>query len=759
MLLRRVIQLDQPTATRLFITADTRYRLWINGRRVADGSVQSQPYFQYYDEHDVTDHLIAGDNCIAILGYHQGIQPHTRGGVLAEGVDGNGHTLVATDGQWRALACDAWRSDTYLAKMNRAFPFQEHLDLRRLPMDWQHASFDDTQWGRAEVIVTRGRSRPPAVMPWARLAPRDIPMMAERPVYAKSIVAVEECLDLMNRNRSEDLSISLSQAGRSLDWARVDGAEHLLGEAGETIVQCSTRHQDRVTDGRYDPVVVLDFGRVLTGWSDLELEAGANGATVEVGYAERLIDGHFNNAIECQFADCCTFPEGVSRFRPLGWRCFRYLKLRIKRAQAPVRLRTVRAIELTYPFEERGRFASNDQTLNGVFTICRNTLKLCSVEALMDTPQREQAQWLGDVAAVTAPAILAAFGDTAITGKFLRQAAANRQPTGLIANISNVVSASWSGDIPDYSLWWIRFLHEYYQFTGDGRYLHECHDAVTSIMRLHMTALDERGLIADMPGWVFIDWADTDRRGAVAAYNALFAGACDAAAALARVKTDAALADHYAAMARRVRACFEQVFLDPERGVIVDCVEDDERSDQISEHANAAAIAFDCVRPDTADRIIREVFEARSISATETQPFFTVVVLDALRRRGRMDLALQLIRDRWGRRMLDRGYTSCSEEWYTNGSWRRGEWTGFMRTLSHAWSACPAQFLIQRLTGGQILEPGCRRVRLSPYRADFAYSVIWPTPRGGIDVEWDGEQLNTKAPDGVELEIVDNGEP
>jgi hypothetical protein len=101
--------------------------------------------------------------------------------------------------------------------------------------------------------------------------------------------------------------------------------------------------------------------------------------------------------------------------------------------------------------------------------------------------------------------------------------------------------------------------------------------------------------------------------------------------------------------------------------------------------------------------------------------------------------------------MLARGATSCFEEWSENGSWRTGEFAGFYRTHSHAWSACPAEFLIAGLMGLEILDPGCRRVRLDPHRGETPWSATYPTPRGPISVAWKDGKLTVDAPDGVEV--------
>ncbi|MFW6154731.1 MAG: family 78 glycoside hydrolase catalytic domain [Planctomycetota bacterium] len=746
-LFRHTFDVERTAGARLAITADTRYRLWINGQRLGDGPPQSQPYHQYYDEYPLDEVLTPGASCVAVLVHHQGLQPHTRGGLLCEITDADGETLAATGDGWRCQLGRAWRQDTYLARCNKIGPFQEHVDLRRMPAGWQADGFDDRGWDRPAVLATRGCSKPPAVMPWCRLIPRDIARLEQRDIYPAAPACVEECLDLANRHRSEDLSISLSQAGRPVDWAVVENADALLGVEGDTVLGCSTRHQDHITDGRYDPCLTLDFGRVLTGYAEIDVDAPV-GAVIEIGYAERLVDGRFVNAIECPFADMIVCAEGRNTFRPLVWRSLRYLRVRVKNAETPVRVSAIRVVEVRYPFANRGGFAG-DTGLEAVFALCRRTLELCSIESLMDTPFREQAQWLGDVAAVTVPGLYACFGETALPGKFLRQAAINTLPTGLPANHSNIVPTGLDS-IPDYALWWVIGLWRHYQYTGDGRYLHECYPELQRVMRVHLERLNAAGLIEDMFGWMFIDWADTDRRGMVAAYNAIFAGACDAAAAVARFKGDAWAAEQYTDAAGGVRRAFQPTFLHPQGGLVVDCVADETSSAKVSEHANAAAVAFGCLDESTAGEVLRRIFIDRSARATEAQPFFMGVVLEALRRIGRRDVAVDLVAERWGR-MLARGQTSCSEEWYINGSWRHGTWLGFYRTLSHAWSACAAEFLITGLGGIAILDPGCTRLRVDPHPARFPYAVTYPTPRGDVRITWDGADADVEAPPGVDI--------
>ena len=752
---RKCFTLDTPSeGYRLYIAADTRYQLFINDRFIGRGAPQSQPFFQYYDEYDVSDALKAGDNCVAIIVNHVGHMDDTRGGLLAELVDGDGQTVLATNQDWRVTRSAAWQERTYFVGMNQTTPYQEFFDARRVPEGWTQVEFNDAGWSKAIIIRGRISDRPPAVMPWSRLIHRDIPFMTADPMLPVRIERIEESLDLTNRSRTEDIAPGLSLVGGPIKYSRVEGVDNLCSDEGTTIVQNSLNHLDLDFDGMYAPAIVLDFGRIITARAELRLD-GVDGGMVEIGYVERLIDGHFNIAMECEFADRYTMKDGEQTFESFTWKSFRYMKLRFRNCFEPVELHSVRGIISTYPYEEQGGFTSDDSELTSVFNISRETIRLCSNEFLMDTPWREQAQWLGDVALVTVPAIYTCFGDTLLPGKFLRQSGNNQHPTGMISNVSNKVNHAWQSAIPDYSLWWVIGIWNHYMYTGEESWVHYLYPQALRIIYTHMDYVNERGLIEDMPYWAFVDWADVDKQGECTAYNAIFYGALEAISKMAGLKSDAytqKLADEAISL---MKANFQKRLFDPGRGCFADACIDGTFSEKISEQGNFAAINWHLCDDDTAARIISGFYEEKTIKKfTEAQPFFMAIVLSALERADRFDLALRLIRERWGKRMVAKGATSTYEEWYQNGSWRSGKFTGFLRTHSHAWSGCPAEFLIKNLMGLEIVEPGCSKVKLHPHKTPFDYQTTFPTQHGSITVKMKSGKTEINVSDGVE--IVDN---
>ncbi len=157
-------------------------------------------------------------------------------------------------------------------------------------------------------------------------------------------------------------------------------------------------------------------------------------------------------------------------------------------------------------------------------------------------------------------------------------------------------------------------------------------------------------------------------------------------------------------------------------------------------------------------RQAREIAEAVLVTKTwpftVAEPFGTMVTLRALDKIGSMDLAYRILKERWGAWMVDKGFTSTTEEWGANGSFRSGSYQGIMRSLSHAWSAGPAQFMIHHTIGLQIVTPGCGRIRLHPADIGTDYHIVCPLPQGDLTVESRGKKVTYAAPDGVEVEMT-----
>ena len=372
------------------------------------------------------------------------------------------------------------------------------------------------------------------------------------------------------------------------------------------------------------------------------------------------------------------------------------------------------------------------------------------------------------------------------------------------------------GCIPIWSFQWLMQVWDHYECTGDRTALAEVFYAVKETLRRCERMTDDRGLF-DMKGaWNLIEWAnnDLDYYGEVTANNILLAQCFGCAADMAEVLGEPALADHYRAQQTAYRAAVNKYCWSEADRAYVDTVRDAygyERSIQyltaqheraqamyearcragkpakqpgplvlptyeeylsrkrISVQTNTLALLYDAVpqerQSDAMRFLLDNVTTGVYVSGTPANrttgapsekeapggyvhigsPFFMYFALQTLYKYGYDRLALDTQRRAWGE-FLDSGLTTCLETFKKGNTWAR--------SIAHAWSASPAQFMVQEVLGIRPVKPGFAEFTVNPKTdgLDFASGSV-PTPCGRIEVQWhkdaDGKlNLTCRAPEG-----------
>ncbi len=174
---------DVPNNAILKISADTRYRLYINGQWVNDGPIRSFPSRYSVDVIEVSKYLRVGENVIAVEVYHWGEGTFqsvvVRGGLLVE-LWINERPTVVSDSTWKVCPDPSW--DRFSPRVSCQLPFVEYIDARKGFWDWTFPSFDDTDWPSAIVIAD------PKDGPWRNLHTRPIKLLTTETIYPKRIV-------------------------------------------------------------------------------------------------------------------------------------------------------------------------------------------------------------------------------------------------------------------------------------------------------------------------------------------------------------------------------------------------------------------------------------------------------------------------------------------------------------------------------------------------------------------------------------------
>ena len=166
----------------IHVTADSRYKLYVNGTFVGRGPARADQRWQYYDSYDVAPHLRAGENVIAAIVHQYGVPTHSytlgRGGFLLQGEAGG--QPLDTNRSWKVLPSPAWQRPT--PRISPAIMWMEVYDARKEPVGWKTAGFDGSGWSPAREL-----GRPP-VNPWKNLIPRDIPFLLEKETFPTKIL-------------------------------------------------------------------------------------------------------------------------------------------------------------------------------------------------------------------------------------------------------------------------------------------------------------------------------------------------------------------------------------------------------------------------------------------------------------------------------------------------------------------------------------------------------------------------------------------
>lgn len=299
------------------ITADSRYRLHVNGTVVGRGPARGAPGLQYFDTYDLAENLIPGErNVIGVLVHHFGVQGQNYvpapGGLLAEANlrSGDGKiTTVATDQTWRVIRAPEWIRVG--ARSSWATSWVECYDARRHLHGWAKPGYDDTAWQGAELL-----GKPP-LEPWGQPVPRDIPKLAERhkePVELADsgyVVSAPRCFgvdvdSLTGSTRGDvvymfgyvraerECVVSINLSGGLMPFARHVWVNEALTSPEPTYqsggIPASTMRADlRAGWNR----VLFKVGRVIPAWSvqfSFGVDAGPLGRLEDAGisfYADR----------------------------------------------------------------------------------------------------------------------------------------------------------------------------------------------------------------------------------------------------------------------------------------------------------------------------------------------------------------------------------------------------------------------------------------------------------------------------------------
>ena len=706
---RKVIDLPQvPTRFVVHVSADNRYRLFVNGRAVALGPARSDLQNWNYETLDLAPYLQAGRNVLAAQVWNMGegtpfAQMSYQTGFVVQG-NGEAEKVANTDGSWKVyqnLAYSPVKNDNAKLRTYIVIGDGDRVEAARYPWGWEQPAFNDQDWLAAKPFGYPTKPRGLGTDGNWGLVPRQIPMMEER----------TERLAVVRRTENGSMN-----------------AGFLQGKAPVTV-KANTK-----------AVFLLDNGVLTNAFPELTVSRG-QGAVVTLAYAEALVDaknqkgnrnevdGRTLRGFEDQFV-----ADGSDRrtFRPLLFRTYRYLQLTVETKEEPIVLEDLVGQFTGYPFEQKAQFSANDTTLKAIWDVGWRTARLCAGETYYDCPYYEQLQYTGDTR-IQSLISLYVSGDDRLMRKAILDYDHSRFNEGLTQ--SRYPSADFQV-IPTFSLFWVCMVHDYWMHRTDDAFVKSMLPGILGVLDWHEQRLAKTGLNGPLAWWNFVDWSrwenakDEVAGGVPAGARTGGSSILTLQQAYTYIRAGDLLAhfgqneraEHYRELGRRLNKAVYAECWDARRGLLADTP----AKNSFSQHANILAILTDAVPVAQQTALLRRTLSDGNggpDSLTQATFYFKFYLFEALKKTGLGDQFIPQLKP-W-RDMLATGLTTFAEQ---------PEPT---RSDCHAWSASPLYEFLSITCGIRSAEPGFRSVRIEPFLGNLTtVNGQMPHPAGEIAVQF-----------------------
>ena len=303
---RKTLSLDKvPPQFIVHVSADNRYRLFVNGVAVCFGPARGDLYNWNFETIDLAPYLKTGDNIIAALVWNMGeyaavAQVSNQTGFVLQGDTGN-EAAVNTNKFWKVSKDNAYqpcsldngaRLRTYMV-----IGPGDSVQASAYPWGWETGTYSDKDWLTA-VAITKPVPLGYGTDNLWTLVPRSIPLMEERLQRIPAVRKVE----------GTDKAVNFISGQQPLTIPAHSSVRILFDQTFNTVAYPELL----VSEGK-DAVITLTYAEALF---DSKRQKGnrnkVDGMQMMGNYDVFVADGGQNRL-----------------FRPLWQRTFRYLQLAV----------------------------------------------------------------------------------------------------------------------------------------------------------------------------------------------------------------------------------------------------------------------------------------------------------------------------------------------------------------------------------------------------------------------------------------------
>lgn len=470
--------------------------------------------------------------------------------------------------------------------------------------------------------------------------------------------------------------------------------------------------------------MLLDYGQEIHGGIRLLVwnSSIAAGATVRVRFGESVGEamaeiGGSQNATNDHARRDVKAEVGMMSMNPIGETGFRFVRIDLEDTDAEIWLKSVPAIFVYKDVEYKGSFTCSDPLLNRIWDVGAYTVHLNMQEYVWDGIKRDRLVWIGDMHPETTT-IQAVFGEDDAVERSLDFI---REETPL---------PGWMNNYASYTMWYVIVVYDWYFHTGKKEFLEKQREYLEGVAEQLSQYIDENGQDTVREGR-FLDWPSEGKAKVVdAGVQAIHVWAVESLKKIFGILGDEKWVKKCEADLKKLRS-YETDYEDSKQAAALLVINGMKDAAEVNE------------------KLLKQG-GARGMSS-----FMGYYILTARAMAGDYQGCLECIREYWGG-MLSLGATTFWEDfdvrWLENAS-RIDElpeegkvdvhgtygdfcYVGYRHSFCHGWASGATPWLSENVLGIQVMEAGCRKVKIEPHLGDLEWAEgTYPTPYGTIRVE------------------------
>jgi len=733
---RKTIVLDQkPASFVVNVSADNRYKLFVNGVLVAQGPARGDLYFWNFETIDLAPYLNAGNNTVAAVVWNDGkMKPEAQITYLTAFIlQGNtaNEDILNTNDTWKTIKDESYQPLPVRVPGYYVAGPSEFVDMNKYIKGWERADHDDSKWVKARVIGP-GLTKDAAVNSsgWM-LVPSPLPQM-------------EMTLQRLMTTRNS---------------------------SGASVPNNFPATKAKITVPAHShATLLLDQGFLTNAYPTLSFSGGRN-AGIAIGYAESLytptgsrVSGFRGppppkanrNDVEGKIfigkADSVVSDGSIGQvYTPLWWRTYRYVQLRVYTMDEPVDIEDFYGTFTAYPFINRARLESSNTEMRQILDIGWRTARLCAFETYMDCPYYEQLQYIGD-ARIQAMVSYYNTGDDRLARNGLTLMDHSRIPEGITLSR---YPTDLDQQIPTFSLWWVAMLHDYFMYRSDNEFVESMLHGTREVMNFFARRQSSDGSLNNVPYWLFTDWTQgkgwnfgmppIGKNGESAILDMQLLWVYQLAGEMENQLGLKDLAALYKTKAEQLKATIQKKYWDTNRKLYADTGD----KDVFSQHANSLAILSGVVSDDQASALANKILSDTTL--TPASIYFKYYLHQALVKAGLGDNYLKWL-DKW-RENISLGLST----------WAETSEVSTARSDCHAWGSSPNVEFYRTILGISSDAPGFSKIMIAPHLGSLSdIGGEMPHPKGMISVKYkvqqDALQAEINLPENIEGTFIWKGQ-